>query len=457
MLLLSNEPVSLVFPSSLPELAGSLPLLKAEYEEFEAVLGAPVRFVETDPGHGPRWLLRIDPEATSNALALDRDAETLTSTANDADGLMTTFNQLGSLASLGVDRVDDQPEPTMADVVERIRREVAGTFPGFGIRGLEWGAICERHLTDPSTLTFADLQRWIAELGDAHTHVRRMVRTCHPPYTVELTADGATILRVPHWSDAWQAGVRPGMALEIGNPADWLARNGAPPHAHALSAGRRAIALEACDERTIVARDDTGREIAWTEHAVPYTLDNTFAARLLGDDTGYIRLRNWITGIGLEDAFSDAFERFRHCRTLVLDLRGNTGGNLMLASGTRDRFLREQTLLGTIQFTRGDGTLDRPRERRAEPSTACSCWPGDLIVLTDPLTYSAAEDFLLGLQGLPHVTVIGARSGGGSGRPRTIPLYGDVAITISTALTFDRNGTCIEGHGVPVDIAEESA
>ena len=25
-------------------------------------------------------------------------------------------------------------------------------------------------------------------------------------------------------------------------------------------------------------------------------------------------------------------------------------------------------------------------------------------------------------------------------------------VTISTALTFDREGTCIEGHGIPVDI-----
>ncbi len=136
----------------------------------------------------------------------------------------------------------------------------------------------------------------------------------------------------------------------------------------------------------------------------------------------------------------------------MLDLRGNTGGNLMLATQTRDRFLRERTLLGTIRFTRGDGRLAAPVEMWAEPSTERVRWGGELVVLTDVMTYSASEDFLLGLQGLPHVTVIGQRSGGGSGRPRTIRLLDDVAITISTALTYDRAGTCIENHGVPVDV-----
>jgi carboxyl-terminal processing protease len=74
------------------------------------------------------------------------------------------------------------------------------------------------------------------------------------------------------------------------------------------------------------------------------------------------------------------------------------------------------------------------------------------VVLTDPMTYSASEDFLLGLQGLPHVTVVGQRSGGGSGRPRTIRILPDMTITISTALTFDREGVCVENHGIPVDL-----
>lgn len=443
----------LVFPEGMPELAASLPLLRAERAEMEAVFGIPVSFVETDPGSGPRWIVHIDPEREDSRLTWDPETLVLTSHARDAEGLMTTFNELHSLVALDVDAVDDRPHATMADAVARLRREIAGTFPGFGIRNLDWEEITARHVPgDGEGMTFEDAQRWIAELGDAHTAIRRPVSVFHPPYAVELGPDSATIRRVREGSEAWQAGVRDGWTLAIDDPAGWIARNGAPPHARGLTAGRRAIALEGVEQRSFAATGPDGRAITWSEHAVAPSLERVFSRRRHDARTGVMWLANWFTGVGFEDALDEALVALRGVRRLVLDLRGNTGGNLLLAMGTRRRFLRERTMLGTIRFTRGDGSLAEPVELWDEPSDDRVCWGGELVVLTDPLTYSASEDFLLGLQGLPHVTVIGQRSGGGSGRPRTIRLLDDMLVTISTALTFDRNGVCIEGHGIPVDI-----
>jgi carboxyl-terminal processing protease len=443
----------LVFPSSIPGIEASLPLLRAERAELEAMFGIPVVFVDEDPGIGPRWLVRFEPDRADNRLAWDRDRLVLTSNAKDADGWMMTINQLHSLIGLGIDAVSDRAHGTMAEAVARLRREIAGTFPGFGIRGLDWNEITARHLRgDGSTMTFEDVQRWVAELGDAHTAVRRPGSVYHPPYAVEMRPDGATIRRVREGSEAWHTGVRAGWSLQIDDPDGWMARNGAPPHAHALTAGRRAIALEGVEERAFTATGPEGKMVTWTEHAAPPALDRVFGWRWHDARTGVMWLGNWYTGLGLEDALDEALLDLRDAERLVLDLRGNTGGNLMLAIGTRRRFLRERTLLGTIRFTRGDGTLAEPVELWDEPPDDRVRWEGELIVLTDPLTYSASEDFLLGLQGLSHVTVIGQRSGGGSGRPRTIPVLDDMLVTISTALTFDRNGVCVEGHGIPVDL-----
>jgi carboxyl-terminal processing protease len=443
----------LVFPRSVPEIVPALPLLHAERAELEAVFGIPVSFMDVDPGSGPRWLVRFEPDRVDNRLAWDQDRLVLTSHAKDADGWMMTINQLHSLTGLGVDTVSDQAHGTMAGAVARLRREIAGTFPGFGIRDLDWDEITARHVRgDGSTMTFEDVQRWIAELGDAHTAIRRPAGVHHPPYAVEMRPDAATIRRVREGSDAWRAGVRPGWHLSIDDPAGWKARNGAPPHANALTAGRRAIALEGVEERAFTATGPEGETVTWTERAVPPALDQVFGWRRHDARTGLMWMANWYAGIGLEDVIDEALEALADAGYLILDLRGNTGGNLMLATETRRRFLRERTLLGTIRFTRGDGTLAGPVELWDEPSEDRVRWEGELVVLTDPLTYSASEDFLLGLQGLPHVTVIGQRSGGGSGRPRTIPLLEDMLVTISTALTFDRDGNCIEGHGIPVDI-----
>jgi carboxyl-terminal processing protease len=267
-----------------------------------------------------------------------------------------------------------------------------------------------------------------------------------------LTPEVATLHRVPAWSAAHAAGARPGWTLEGIDGADWLARTGAPPHAKAWTAGRRAIALNGVAERAFTAAGPNGERAEWVERPEPPALDRVIAWRAIDARTGYLRLANWFAGIGLEDAVDAALTELRGRERLVLDLQGNTGGNLVLATGIRDRFLRERTLLGTIRFSTGDGNLADPVPMWSEPARERVRWAGDLVVLTDPLTYSASEDALLGLRGLPHVTVIGQRSGGGSGRPRTITLTDDVFITISTALTFDRDGTCIENHGVPVDI-----
>ena len=48
--------------------------------------------------------------------------------------------------------------------------------------------------------------------------------------------------------------------------------------------------------------------------------------------------------------------------------------------------------------------------------------------------------------------MVGSPSGGGSGRPRSIRLLPGWTLTVSTALTYDRNGHCVEGAGIPVDV-----
>src|SRR5699024_2437634 len=123
-------PMRCVFPETIPGMTGMLPLLRAEKAEFEAIFGAEVVFVDDDPGAGPRWLVEIDPDREDNALTWDGTSLTLTSYARDAAGLMTTLNQVHSLVALGVDLVTDAPGASVSAVVERVYREVAGTFPG---------------------------------------------------------------------------------------------------------------------------------------------------------------------------------------------------------------------------------------------------------------------------------------------------------------------------------------
>lgn len=441
---IAGRVVRIAFPG---DIAGPImPLLRSEQAELEAIFGAPVDYVDEAPTEGPRWLVDLQPDAPHNCLHWDDATCTLTSVVRDENGFMATLQMIHSLVTLQTDEMTDIEETDLPTAAKRLRQEITRGFPGMEIRIL---TVADIEPMAGETLRMQDLECMVARLQDAHTAVRRVEPVYNPPYAVSLSATGATFLRIPPDSQAYAAGVRAGWSLEIDDPQGWRDRTGAPPHVHNLVAGRRAIALNGVAQRAFIAHSPLGEEVSWVENARPFNAAEIMQTRVVGDIV-YIRLQSWITGLGIEERFAEIITGYRSGQKLVLDLRGNTGGNLLMAKDLRRRFLREPTLLGTIQFTRGDGTLAEAVEIWDEPPT--NAWPGELIALTDGLTYSASEDFLHGLQGLPHVTVVGQPSGGGSGRPRTLPLIPGWIVTMSTALTFDRTGHCIEGKGVPVDI-----
>jgi carboxyl-terminal processing protease len=194
---------------------------------------------------------------------------------------------------------------------------------------------------------------------------------------------------------------------------------------------------------------DVGGDIRlWEEAPTTRPLEPVVSWRRLDSGAGYLRVAVWHDDV--DAAIDAALHELRRCESLVVDLRRNPGGSLIAACRTRDRFVRTSTTLGSIRYSLGAGGLSEPTPLRAEP--AARAWPGRLVVLTDGLTFSSSEDFLLGLQGLAHVRLVGRPSGGGSGRPRQLRLLPGWLLTVGTALTYDRGGRCVEGAGVPLDV-----
>jgi carboxyl-terminal processing protease len=426
-----------------------LELLHAELAEFEAVFGGPAEIVADASGHAVRWVIR---DGSGPTLSWDPTSSTITSTANDVDQFRTTLNLLHTLAWSDDLTISDAPEAGPAAIADRIEQEIANTFPSFEVRGLDWRAITAEHravrsLDGPSFERA--IQSWVAELGDAHTAVKAAHRMHNPPYRAVMNSSGALLVEVPEFSDAYAAGVRAGWVVEVADPAMWLASTGATPQQHAQVAARRFLAMRDTSRR-FTAHDPSGAAVSWTETARSGTLAETMQHSRNSDGRHLVRLRHFDASLDLDTAFTEVFAAARGTDELILDLRGNVGGSLATATRLRDRFLRSHTSLGSIRFTTGTGRLSEPTPLSGEPSDLPR-WHGRLRVLTDAMTYSAAEDFLLGLQGLEHVVVAGQPTGGGSGRPRSVPITRDLTLSISTALTYDRTGRCIEYNGIPTD------
>jgi carboxyl-terminal processing protease len=450
----AGEPRAVVvLPESDPTLGGERELFELERPGFEAELGAPVEFVAADPGDGARWVLRLD-ESHEGPARIEVGEGVITSVAADIGGLFESMSLLHTALRHG--RAEEAVDcANVDDAIERVVEEVADAYPSFALRGLDWDEICGRHVerVRESGGSLAAFQAWLAELQDGHTWV--WAPSGNLPYVVRVDGN-ATFVRVRAKTLGHEHGVRSGWTLAaIGDePVDtvgWIERAAAPPHSRALIAGRRLLAGPVGVERALTAVSPEGERVTWREAPVPFPKP-LVESRRLDSDAGYLRIAAWVPGQGIDDAIDDAFAELGDCERLLLDLRGNGGGNLVLASRTRSRFLREQTDLGSIRYSIGAGELSRAFPLAADPASAEQRWPGSVVVLTDPLTFSASEDFLLGLQGLGHVTVVGQSSGGGSGRPRVLRLLPGMTLMVSTALTYDRRGHCVEGAGIPVDV-----
>ena len=106
---------------------------------------------------------------------------------------------------------------------------------------------------------------------------------------------------------------------------------------------------------------------------------------------------------------------------LIIDVRNNGGGNLTNATRMAQRFTNEKVLTGYIQHKTGKGHSDfsDPTPIYVEPSNSIR-WQKKVIVLTNRHSYSATNDFVNSMRCFPNVTLVGDKTGGGSGQKQHI-------------------------------------
>jgi len=130
---------------------------------------------------------------------------------------------------------------------------------------------------------------------------------------------------------------------------------------------------------------------------------------------------------------------------VVLDLRNNPGGLLVQAIRVSDAFLDR----GEIVSTRGRDEAEGERHNAT---------PGDLIdgrpmvVLINGGSASASEIVAGALQDHRRAVVVGERSFGKGSVQSLIPLRGDGAMRLTTALYYTPSGRSIQALGVSPDI-----
>jgi carboxyl-terminal processing protease len=170
---------------------------------------------------------------------------------------------------------------------------------------------------------------------------------------------------------------------------------------------------------------------------------------------GMIRLNVWM--VPLSAAFDRAVDELRHCRGMVIDLRGNPGGVAGMVMGTAGHFLGDTVSLGFMR-QRGSELRFKANPRRVRPDgTSVQPFAGPVAVLIDEMSASTSEFFAAALQAIGRARVFGTVSAGQALPAAMLRLpTRDVLMHVVADFTGP-GGVRIEGRGVvPDDIIASS-
>ncbi|MDR1602907.1 MAG: S41 family peptidase [Tannerella sp.] len=173
--------------------------------------------------------------------------------------------------------------------------------------------------------------------------------------------------------------------------------------------------------------------------------------RLADGKVGYMYYGSFSSSVS-EAGLNEIFMYFKDCKGLIIDVRDNGGGSLSNSDRIASRFLEKDMVVGYIMHKTGPGHNDfsapYPIELKVSEYTT---WLRPVVVLTNRHSYSATNDFVSKMHSLSQVTVMGDRTGGGSGLPFNSELPNGWRIRFSASPMLDAGRQSTE-DGIDPDI-----
>lgn len=172
----------------------------------------------------------------------------------------------------------------------------------------------------------------------------------------------------------------------------------------------------------------------------------------LSNEIGYVYYGSFNSATG-DANLDNMLSFFANCKGLIIDVRDNGGGYLTNSTKIAARFTNKRVSAGFIQHKRGPGHTDFSELHPIwlDPSPRLR-WDKQVVVLTNRHTYSAANNFVGIMRTLPAVTVMGDRTGGGSGMPASSELPIGWSLRYSASPIYDAAGEHTE-FGIDPDIS----
>ena len=174
---------------------------------------------------------------------------------------------------------------------------------------------------------------------------------------------------------------------------------------------------------------------------------------LLDEQIGYVYIDNF-SGANWGGHIEIALREMSNIKGLIVDVRNNGGGNEGNARDIAGRFTKEKRLYKHVKWRSGPNHNDLASFQAYFEPKGNVKFTRSTVVLTNRRVFSSAESFVLMMRALPHVTVVGDATGGGSsGHSVLRELPNGWLFRVPSALGFALNFEPYhEGNGLAPDV-----
>jgi carboxyl-terminal processing protease len=356
-----------------------------------------------------------------------------------------------------------------AEIFEQVWKTIDEQYYDPKFRGVDWRAVGERYrpLAEAARTDaefYGVFEMMLAELRDGHTVF------VWPPAPGAKPEEGGrgrlglrlgdaegrvAVVEVERGSKAEELGVRPGQLLrEVnGRPVDehiaFLRSKIAGSSTERLFRVKMLSALLyggfLSKPRALGLTDFDGREftVELPEEGGRAEGPN-LSSRRLDSGAGYIKFRSWHPPV--QEEFGKALAEMKDAPGLVIDLRGNGGGETRVQEAIAGNFFARATHSGS--FRTRSGAVQKYFTRPAPKAYA-----GAVVILVDEESASASETFAAFMQEAGRARVVGRQTAGSTlNRGGGKAFKGGSQLLFSTRTYLTPGGRELEGVGVTPDV-----
>jgi carboxyl-terminal processing protease len=372
-----------------------------------------------------------------------------------------------TMAAESANSSDSLSRQDRIEIFEEVWKTINEQYYDPSFNGVDWRAIHDRYLpkveaAETDVEFYRLFEEMLAVLRDAHTVFRHPQSNAdnniNPPGSVGISlgeVEGKTVITaVEPDSDAAGAGVQPGMILRsvngkaveelydeirsrfAGSSTERAMRgvmHGALLYGGFLGPNRK-FGIEGFDGKRF--------DFSVTKFGGRPSETPTLSARRLPSGVGYIKFDGWKSPV--DERFKTELIKLMDAPALIIDLRGNGGGQTDVQLNIGSLLFSAETSLGSFQRRAG-----QPEQIITHKSD--QVYKGRIVVLVDEVSASASEVFAVAMQELGRARIIGGQTCGCVLNSWSKPLKGGGTLRWSARIYTSPQNRRLEGIGVKPD------